>query len=238
MVAVDKTPLVLVVEDEEAITIMLQYNLQNEGFEVLICHDGEEGLETALDKQPDIILLDWMLPSMAGVDVCANLRKHESTRATPVIMLTAKGEEEDRITGLDSGADDYMVKPFSPKELIARIRAVLRRSNAALTEEILQYSDITLDLSCHKLTIKGKLIDIGPTEFKLLRFFMAHPERVYNRDQLLDGVWGNESYIEERTVDVHIRRLRKTLNQGGSDMDSYIKTVRSVGYMLQDPSKA
>lgn len=230
-------PHILVVEDEEAIAIMLRFNLEKEGFKVTCKEDGEEGFHAALEHRPDIILLDWMLPSMTGVEVCREIRAEKETRAIPVIMLTARGEEDDRLAGLNSGADDYVVKPFSPKELIARIRAVLRRTNAALTEEKLEYADIKIDMSSHTVKAHDQVIPLGPTEFKLLTHFVTKPERVFSRDQLLDAVWGNDVYVEVRTVDVHIRRLRKALEDTKPGMEDYIKTIRSVGYMLKDPSK-
>ncbi len=230
-------PYVLVVEDEEPITVMLQYNLENDGFDVRVETDGEKGFYAALERTPDIILLDWMLPSMTGIDVCRKLRAEEDTRRVPIIMLTARGEEDDRIMGLDSGADDYIVKPFSPKELVARINAVLRRTNATLTEESVDYGELRLDMNSYAAFYKEQKVIIGPTEFRLLRHFMSQPERVFSRDQLLDAVWGSDVYVEIRTVDVHVRRLRKALEEAFPGAENYIRTVRSVGYSLKDPAK-
>lgn len=184
------------------------------------------------EEPPDIVVLDWMLPLMSGLDVCRQLRRQSATRAIPIVMLTARGEEGDRIRGLDSGADDYVTKPFSPRELVARVRAVLRRARPALAEEQLSFADIVMDLAAHRVTRAGRRVHLGPTEFRLLRYLLEHPGRVFSREQLLDAVWGSDVYVEPRTVDVHIRRLRRALNaERGADP---IRTVRSAGYALDD----
>jgi two-component system phosphate regulon response regulator PhoB len=227
-------PLVLIVEDQEALVTMLRYNLEGAGFRVNTAGDGEEALMIAAEEVPDLILLDWMLPLMSGIEVCRQLRSKPDTRRAPIIMLTARGEETDKLRGLDSGCDDYITKPFSPAELIARINAVLRRSNPELSSELLTFEDLAMDLAAHRVRRNGQDIHLGPTEFRLLRHLMQHPGRVFTREQLLDSVWGRDVYVEPRTVDVHIRRLRKALNQGGDD--DLIRTVRSAGYSLDRPS--
>lgn len=224
---------VLIVEDEVAIVTMLRYNLEREGFKVLSTGDGEEAVTMVKEHHPDVIVLDWMLPSMTGVEVCKQLRWDQSTKNIPIIMLSARGEEGDRIRGLDSGADDYMVKPFSPSELVSRIRAVFRRIRPSLSEKILEFSGIVLDITSHKVVRDGKDVHLSPTEFGLLRHLMEHPGRVFSREQLLDAVWGHDIYVELRTVDVHIRRLRKGLNYDGNQPD-LIRTVRSAGYALEE----
>jgi len=227
-------PRVLIVEDEDAQAEVLRYNFDREGFEVLLAGDGDEAMLAAEEQQPDLVLLDWMLPGTSGISVCQQLRARPETRALPIIMLTARSEEGDRIRGLDSGADDYVVKPFSPSELVARVRAVLRRSRPALTEEVLSCQDITMDLATHRVTRGGRSIHLGPTEFRLLRLFMEKPERVFSREQLLDKVWGRDIHVELRTVDVHIRRLRKALGEHGDE--DVIRTVRGAGYALNAKS--
>jgi two-component system phosphate regulon response regulator PhoB len=224
-------PTILVVEDEAALVTLLRYNLERAGFEVLDAADGEEAL-LVLDERPvDLVLLDWMLPRLSGIEVCRQLRRRAETRALPIIILTARGEQADRIRGLNTGADDYVAKPFSPEELVARIHAVLRRSRPALAAEQLAYADVAMDLAAHRVTRNGRRVDLGPTEFRLLRFFIEHPGRVFSRAQLIDSVWGHGIYVDERTVDVHIRRLRKALNDPGeSDL---IRTVRAAGYALE-----
>jgi two-component system phosphate regulon response regulator PhoB len=223
-------PLVLIVEDEAPLVTMLRYNLEREGFAVDAAGDGEEALVRIAERKPDAILLDWMLPLVSGLEVCRQIRRSRATRSVPVIMLTARTEEADRVRGLDSGADDYVVKPFSPSELVARLRAVMRRAQPSAGEEALRYADVTMDLVAHRVSRGGRPVHLGPTEFRLLRHFLENPGRVFSREQLLDRVWGHESEIEMRTVDVHIRRLRKALNQhGGRDL---LRTVRSVGYAL------
>lgn len=223
-------PHVLVVEDEDALSELLQYNLKKEGFRVSVAADGEEALMLVEERQPDVVVLDWMLPKISGIEVCRRLRSRQESRNLPIIMLTARGEEADRIRGLDTGADDYIVKPFLMKELFARVRAVLRRIRPGLAEDTVQAGDITMDRVAHKVVRAGQDIHLGPTEFRLLDHFMQHPGRVFSREQLLDAVWGSDVYVETRTVDVHIGRLRKALNKvGGADP---IRTVRSAGYAL------
>jgi two-component system phosphate regulon response regulator PhoB len=223
-------PSVLVVEDETALLTLLRYNLEKEGFAVSSAHDGEEALLQLKEAKPDAVLLDWMLPRVSGIEVCRQIRRTPAWKDLPVIMLTARGEEGDRVRGLDSGADDYVVKPFSPNELIARLRAVIRRARPAAAEEILRFSDISLDLSAHRVARAGKPVHLGPTEFRLLRFLMERPGRVFSREQLLDAVWGRDAEVELRTVDVHIRRLRKALN--GAGRPDLVRTVRAAGYSL------
>ena len=226
-------PLILVTEDEAALLAMLRYNLEKEGYRVEEACDGQEALLKVAEERPDLILLDWMLPRLSGLEVCRQLRRSSDTRSIPIIMLTARGVEGDRVRGLDAGADDYIAKPFSPGELLARIRAVLRRIRPAITDEVLSGGDVVLNVATHKVTRDGREVHLGPTEFRLLRHFLSHPGRVLSRDQLLDAVWGRDVYVEERTVDVHIRRLRKALNQD-KDVD-LIRTVRSAGYALEVP---
>ncbi len=223
-------PHVLIVEDEISLVELLRYTLERSGYRVTTTDDGEEALASVRDDRPDIVLLDWILPSMPGIEVCRQLRRGAATANIPIIMLTARGEEGDRIRGLDAGADDYVAKPFSPSELVARMRAVLRRIRPALTDEVLAYGDIRMDLVQHRVTRGGKSRHLGPTEFRLLRHLMEHPARVFSREQLLDAVWGRDVYVEARTVDVHIRRLRVALEcdaDGGP-----IRTVRAAGYAL------
>ncbi len=227
------SPLILVVEDEEAIASMITYNLQKEGFKYKVANDGEEALIAVNETRPDLILLDWMLPSLSGIEVCKALRKSSDTRNIPIIMLTAKGEETDMLTGLDSGSDDYIVKPFSPSQLVARIKAVLRRIRPALSQNVLEFEGLQLDQSTQRVSYKGKEVNLGPTEFRILRHFMEHPEHVFSREQLLDAVWGHDIYVEVRTVDVHIRRLRKALAEVNQALENIIRTVRSAGYSLQ-----
>ncbi len=224
---------ILLVEDEEAIVTMLRYNLEKEGYKVYSTDDGEEALTMVKEHRPDVIVLDWMLPSMSGIEVCEALRRNNETKGIPIIMLSARGEEGDRIQGLDAGADDYMIKPFSPSELNARIRAVFRRFRPVLSEKVLNYSDVRMDLSVHKVWRGEKEVHLSPTEFSLLQYLMEHPGRVFSREQLLDAVWGHDIYVELRTVDVHIRRLRKGLNPEGKQAE-LIRTVRSAGYALEE----
>ena len=223
-------PLVLIVEDEAPLVTMLRYNLEKEGFEVAEAGDGEEALAKINERKPDAVLLDWMLPLLSGIEVCRQIRRSPKMRGLPVIMLTARGEEGDRVRGLNSGADDYVVKPFSPSELVARLRAVMRRSQPATNGETLRFADISMDLSAHRVSRNGRVLHLGPTEYRLLRFFMQQPGRVFSREQLLDGVWGHDVYVEPRTVDVHIRRLRKAINGAGEE--DVVRTVRSAGYAL------
>jgi two-component system phosphate regulon response regulator PhoB len=224
------TPYVLVVEDEDALATLLHYNLDKEGYQVGVAGDGEEALTMASERAPDLVILDWMLPKVSGIEVCRRLRGRAETRNVPIIMLTARGEESDRIRGLDTGADDYVVKPFSMVELTARVRAVLRRIRPGLADDRITVGDIIIDRVAHRVKRQGKEIHLGPTEFRLLDYLMQHPGRVFSREQLLDAVWGSDVYVEARTVDVHIGRLRKALN-GSADGDP-IRTVRSAGYSL------
>ncbi|OEJ67574.1 phosphate regulon transcriptional regulator PhoB [Magnetovibrio blakemorei] len=222
--------LVLIVEDEPPQAELLSYNLQKEGFRVLLAQDGEEGLLMAQENAPDAIVLDWMLPGLSGIEVCRQLRGSSETREIPILMLTARGEEEDRVRGIETGADDYVVKPYSPREVVARLKALLRRANPSLSSEALQYADIAMDLAQHKVNRGGQAIHLGPTEFRLLKTLMERPSRVFSRERLLDLVWGRDVYVEDRTVDVHIRRLRKALNDGGGE--DVIRTVRGEGYAI------
>ncbi len=224
-------PRILIVEDEVALVAMLRYNLEKEGYQVDEATDGQEALIKVAEEKPDLVLLDWMLPQLSGIEVCRQLRRHPETRNLPIIMLTARGEETDRVRGLDAGADDYIAKPFSPSELMARMRAVLRRIRPALAEEVLTCGDLVMDVASHRVSRGGRDVRLGPTEFRLLRYFLEHPGRVLSRDQLLDAVWGRDVFVEQRTVDVHIRRLRKALN-APQDSD-IIRTVRSAGYALE-----
>jgi two-component system phosphate regulon response regulator PhoB len=223
-------PYILVMEDEDALSTLLQYNLEKEGYDVAVAADGEEGLVQIDERMPDIVLLDWMLPKVSGIEVCRRLRGRPETRNLPIIMLTARGEESDRVRGLDTGADDYLTKPFSMVELIARIRAVLRRIRPGLAEDRVGHGDIIIDRVAHRVRRAGTEVHLGPTEFRLLDHFMRHPGRVFSREQLLDAVWGSDVYVEARTVDVHVGRLRKALDVGGSA--NPIRTVRSAGYSL------
>jgi len=225
------TPYILVVEDEDALATLLKYNLDKEGHRVVVAGDGEEALMMIDERQPDLIVLDWMLPKVSGIEVCRRLRAKPETRNLPVIMLTARGEESDRVRGLDTGADDYIVKPFSMSELAARVRAVLRRIRPGLADDRIRHGDLVIDRVAHRVKRDGREIHLGPTEFRLLDYLMQHPGRVFSREQLLDAVWGSDVYVEARTVDVHIGRLRKALNVG-SDIDP-IRTVRSAGYSLE-----
>ena len=224
-------PNVLVVEDEDALATLLRYNLEKEGYDATVASDGEEAMLAIEERMPDVVLLDWMLPNISGIEVCRRLRNQRETRNLPVIMLIARGEEADRLRGLEIGADDYVVKPFSMAELIARIRAVLRRIRPGLAADQLQHGQIVLDRIAHRVTRNGRELHLGPTEYRLLEHLMQNPGRVFSREQLLDAVWGSDVYVEIRTVDVHVGRLRKTLMaEGESDP---IRTVRSAGYSLQ-----
>ena len=224
-------PRILIVEDETAVVTLLRYNLEREGFEVDAALDGREALIAVDENPPDLVLLDWMLPEMSGIEVCRQLRRKPVSKSIPVIMLTARGEEYDTVRGLDAGADDYVTKPFSPAELVARMHALLRRSRPVLADEKLLAADISMDLASHRVHRSGDEIKLGPTEFRLLRHLLEYPGRVFSREQLLDAVWGRDVYVEPRTVDVHIRRLRKALNDGGRV--DLIRTVRSAGYALE-----
>ncbi|MFT9120833.1 MAG: phosphate regulon transcriptional regulator PhoB [Zymomonas mobilis subsp. pomaceae] len=220
----------LLVEDDEALAELLAWHFKKQNFEVTHSCDGDEAILLARENPPDIMLLDWMIEGTSGIEVCRQLRRYSETANLPIIMLTARGEENDRIRGLETGADDYVTKPFSPRELVARTTAVLRRIRPALTKEQLTYADIEMDMVSHRVKRDGKVISIGPTEFRLLRHLMEYPRRVFSREKLLDYIWGQDSDIELRTVDVHIRRLRKALNQEG--LPDLIRTVRSAGYAL------
>ncbi len=219
---------ILVVEDEDAIRAMLIMVLEQAGFKSIAAADAEEAQKIMEDNLPDLILLDWMLPSISGVEWARRLKKDPMYRDLPIILLTARGEEEDTVKGLEIGADDYMTKPFSPKELVARIRAVLRRSGKIQGLAQISLGDLVLDTEQHRLSISDRQLDVSPTEFRLMQFFMTHPDKVYSRTQLLDQVWGRSVYIEERTIDVHIRRLRKILGEHGRE--DLVQTVRGFGY--------
>ena len=225
-------PLILIVEDEPAQVEVLRYNLENKGFRTSVALAGEEALMLAEEEEPDLVILDWMLPDISGLEICRRLKAQQRTKLTPIIMLTARGEEEDRVRGLESGADDYMVKPYSLNEMIARVQAVLRRSHPEIAAEALQYSDIRMDLSRHRVSRNDQAIHLGPTEFRLLRVLMERPGRVFSREQLVDRAWGRDVYVESRTVDVHIRRLRKALNIHG--FKDIIRTVRGAGYAIDE----
>ncbi len=220
----------LLVEDDTALAELLTWHFEREEFEVRRTADGEEALLMAEESAPDIVILDWMIEGLSGIEVCRRLRRKADTANVPIIMLTARGEESDRVRGLETGADDYVTKPFSPRELVARVGAVLRRVRPALAGEQLSYGDIEMDIVSHKVRRGGSPVALGPTEFRLLKHFLEHPGRVFSRERLLDSVWGHDSDIEARTVDVHIRRLRKAINaEGRGDI---IRTVRSAGYAL------
>ena len=219
---------ILVVEDEQAIREMVGFALKKAGFQFEEVADAEQALVSVASQRPDLVLLDWMLPGMSGVDLARRLRRDEITAAIPIILLTARVEESDRVYGLEVGADDYVTKPFSPRELIARINAVLRRSSGLSEERVIEYDGLALDPVGHRVQADGESLNLAPTEFRLLHFFMSNPDRVYSREQLLDYVWGRGVFVEERTVDVHIRRLRKAL--GGHGHDRFIQTVRGAGY--------
>ncbi len=223
-------PLVLVVEDEAALATMLRYNLEKQGYRVEEAADGQEALTRIAETQPDLVLLDWMLPQMSGLEVCRQIRRRSATRDLPVIMVTARTEDQDAVRGLNTGADDYIAKPFSMDALLARIRALLRRSNSLRAKGQLVFHDIKMDLAAHRVQRASRPIHLGPTEFRLLEFFMLHPRRVFSREELLDAVWGPDIHVEPRTVDVHIRRLRKSLN-GTGELD-IVRTVRAAGYAL------
>ena len=221
---------ILLVEDEPAIQTLIATNLQRAGHTVLASGDAEHAQRLVHEALPDLILLDWMLPGMSGVDFARRLRADERTREVPIIMLTARTEERDKVLGLETGADDYITKPFSPRELVARIKAVLRRRAPQVTEDVVEIGKLRLDPVTHRVAAAGTPINLGPTEFRLLHYLMTHPERVHSRTQLLDGVWGDHVFVEERTVDVHVRRLRSALEPSGTD--ALIQTVRGAGYRL------
>ncbi|MCC2975489.1 phosphate regulon transcriptional regulator PhoB [Sphingomonas sp. PL-96] len=220
----------LLVEDDAALAELLAYHFRREDFDVRHTPDGEEALLLAREATPDLVLLDWMVEGLSGIEVCRRLRRAPETANVPIIMLTARGEEEDRVRGLETGADDYVTKPFSPRELVARVKAVLRRVRPALAGETLAYADIEMDTVGHKVRRAGEIVPLGPTEFRLLKHFLQHPGWVFSRERLLDAVWGRDTEIETRTVDVHIRRLRKAIN--GDGLPDIIRTVRSAGYAL------
>ena len=224
-------PHVLIVEDEAALVTLIHYNLERAGFRVSAAADGEEALAALADDRPDLVILDLMLPKLSGFEVCRQMRRRPETQALPIIMLTARGEEQDRVRGLDIGADDYVTKPFSPKELVARVRAVLRRARPALGDGMLTAGDIAIDLARHRVSRAGRAIHLGPTEFRLLRHLVENQGRVFSREQLLDAAWGRDAYVEPRTVDVHIGRLRRALNRG--DEPDPIRTVRAFGYAFE-----
>ena len=219
---------ILIVEDEQPIREMVMFALANAGYAVREAADAWQAQLCIAERLPDLVLLDWMLPGISGIDYARRLKKDDLSREVPIIMLTARAEDEDTVQGLESGADDYMTKPFSPRELVARIRAVLRRGGPAGEEEMLRANGLAIDLCSHRVSAGDTLLEMAPTEYRLLEFFMGHPERVYSRGQLLDRVWGSNVYVEERTVDVHIRRLRKVLEPHGHD--PLIQTVRGTGY--------
>jgi len=221
---------ILVVEDEPAIQELIAYNLRQAGHQPLCADSAEQALRLVSNALPDLVLLDWMLPGASGIEVARRLRADKRTRGIPIIMLTARSEEQDKLLGLDSGADDYITKPFSPRELNARIKAVLRRRAPQMTDDVVEIGGLRVDPAGHRVTGNGENIDLGPTEFRLLHFLLTHPERVHSRAQLLDNVWGDHVFVEERTVDVHIRRLRKALEPGL--LDQLIQTVRGTGYRL------
>lgn len=221
---------ILVVEDEPALVELLTYNLEQAGYETRVARDGEEAELAIAEDKPDLVVLDWMLPYVSGIEICRRLRRRAETRDLPIIILTARGEETDRVRGLEAGADDYVVKPFSPRELVARVSALLRRAQPGSHDEILSYGDVLMDMAAHRVTRDGRPVELGPTEFRLLHHFLSHPGRVFSREQLLNSVWGYDAAIEPRTVDVHIRRLRKALNSGGQA--DLIRTVRAAGYAL------
>ena len=223
-------PLVLVVEDEAALATMLRYNLERQGYGVEEAADGQEALLRIAEARPDLVLLDWMLPSMSGIEVCRQIRRRPETRELPVIMVTARTEDQDAVRALNTGADDYIPKPFSMDALLARVRALLRRASPVPAKGRLEFHDIVLDLASHRVRRNGRSLHLGPTEFRLLEFLMQHPRRVFTREELLNAVWGPDIYVEPRTVDVHIRRLRKAIN-GEGELD-IVRTVRAAGYAL------
>jgi two-component system phosphate regulon response regulator PhoB len=225
-------PRILIVEDEEALTLLLRYNLEAAGYDVESVARGDEADLRLREAIPDVVILDWMLPGVSGIELCRRLRSRPETRQLPIVMLTARGEESERVRGLSTGADDYVVKPFSVPELLARVAALLRRASPERVADVLGFGDIAIDREKKRVTRGGRPIDLGPTEYRLLEFLMERPGRVFSREQLLDGVWGSDIYIDERTVDVHVGRLRKALNRG--DETDPIRTVRGSGYALDD----
>ena len=223
-------PSILVVEDEAALLALLRYNLERQGFHVEEATDGQEALTRIAEAKPDLVLLDWMLPSLSGIEVCRQIRRRPATRDLPVIMVTARTEDGDAVRALDTGADDYITKPFAVEALLARIRALLRRSSTVGEKGMLAFAELAMDQDAHRVSRAGRAIHLGPTEYRLLEYFLSHPRRVFSREQLLDAVWGRDIHVELRTVDVHIRRLRRAINgEGEADL---IRTVRSAGYAL------
>jgi len=225
-------PKIMVVEDEEPLCVLLKYNLEAEGYQVEIVNRGDEAEIRLQESVPDLLVLDWMVPAVSGIELCRRLRMRPETERLPIIMLTARGEESDRVRGLSTGADDYLVKPFSTPEFIARVRALLRRAKPEVLSSVLKVGDIVLDRESHRVYRKKSEIKLGPTEFRLLEFMMQHPGRVFSRSQLLDNVWGETIYIDERTVDVHVGRLRKAVNNGRQP--DVIRTVRGAGYAIKE----
>jgi two-component system phosphate regulon response regulator PhoB len=225
-------PKVLIVEDEEPVSLLLRYNLEAEGFEVEQAFRGDDAEVRLREMTPDLVLLDWMLPGLSGIELCRRLRQRQETERLPIIMLTARGEESERIRGLAIGADDYVVKPFSVPELVARVKAILRRAKPEAVSTVLASGDIELDRETRRVRRNGREVHLGPTEFRLLEFLMQSPGRVYSREQLLDGVWGHDVYVDERTVDVHVGRLRKAINRAKSK--DPIRTVRGSGYAFDE----
>ncbi len=223
-------PTILIVEDEAPLMTLMRYNLEKQGFAVEEATDGQEALLRVAEARPDLILLDWMLPAMSGLEVCRQLRRRPNTRDLPIIMVTARTEDQDAVRALDTGADDYIAKPFAMESLLARIRALLRRSGGVPEKGTLRYNDLAMDQDAHRVTRNGRALHLGPTEYRLLEFFLQHPGRVFTREQVLDAVWGRDIHVEPRTVDVHIRRLRKAIN-GPGELD-LIRTVRAAGYAL------
>lgn len=226
-------PKIMVVEDEEALAVLLRYNLEAEGYQVEVVSRGDEAEMRLREMVPDLLVLDWMVPAISGIELCRRLRLRPETERLPIIMLTARGEESDRVRGLSTGADDYLVKPFSTPEFIARVRALLRRAKPEVLSSVLKVDDLILDRETHRVHRGDKEVKLGPTEFRLLEFFMQHPGRVFSRGQLLDNVWGQAIYIDERTVDVHVGRLRKAVNVEG--MPDMIRTIRGAGYAIREP---
>lgn len=230
------TPKLLLVEDDEALAELLEFRFLKEGYQVRATPDGDDALMMAAEDVPDLVILDWMVEGTSGIEVCRRLRRDPATAGVPIIMLTARGSEDDRIRGLDTGADDYLTKPFSPRELLSRVAAIMRRVRPALAGQVIEAGDLSLDPVAHKAWRAGRELALGPTEYRLLQFFMERPGRVFSRGQLLDGVWGTGSDIELRTVDVHIRRLRKAIERDGTT--DPIRTVRSAGYSLEAAKSA
>ena len=233
-VSLANKPLVLIVEDEAALMTMLRYNLEKQGFRVEEAGDGEEALNRINEVKPDMVLLDWMLPHLSGIEVCRQIRRRPATRELPVLMITARSEDQDAVRGLNTGADDYVTKPFSTEALVARMRALMRRSNTVPAKGELRFHDIVLDLSAHRISRNGRQLHLGPTEYRLMEYLMQRPRRVFSREDLLDAIWGPSIHVEPRTVDVHIRRLRKAIN-GEGELD-VVRTVRAAGYALDTES--